>query len=369
MFSTFLLLSPMPPVLLFHSEVKVFTLSGSHQRCQPRLCESFSCCTSLTFFFKNWRNPPKITDNSDNPSQTRYSKILLPNAHCLAADGHSDVRKERVGRVFLVWPALSSLCVVMGDSGRLQLQTEAEGETWVEDLALPLSLSPPPLTHFLLDLALHLQPSARPNLNQSLRPSIHPSLFPPPPELPLSHRQTQLPSWTFPFCRPAPTKVLSHVKPNLQPPKTRPLTPSVFTPPEGEGSWSRKGRLLGKGQIPKDTFVYARVCVRADACVHALGLFVFQDKHVRLILWIRTNTHEGKFSCGPVLLRLTAFQVVSVCMASECVLYSRDILAPVCEKALLALKRRCPQTKHRLCFLARADLQVLSGQSSPPSTL
>lgn len=39
---------------------------------------------------------------------------------------------------------------------------------------------------------------------------------PPPPFL----RQTQLPSWTFPFCWPAATKVLSHVKPNLQPPKT-----------------------------------------------------------------------------------------------------------------------------------------------------
>lgn len=37
------------PVLLFQSEVKVFTLSGSHQQCQSHLCDSFSgsYCTSL----------------------------------------------------------------------------------------------------------------------------------------------------------------------------------------------------------------------------------------------------------------------------------------------------------------------------------
>lgn len=118
------------------------------------------------------------------------------------------------------------------------------------------------LKNFLFSLAFWLQPSLT---KLQLHPHIHPSvpLFSLPP-LTLSLallRQTQLPSWTFPFCRPAPTKVLSHVKPNLQPPKTWPLTPSVFTQPEGEGSWGRKGRLLGKGHIPEDTFVCARVCV------------------------------------------------------------------------------------------------------------
>lgn len=41
---------PLPaPQVLFHSEVKVFTLSGSHQKYQSHLCESFclNCCMSL----------------------------------------------------------------------------------------------------------------------------------------------------------------------------------------------------------------------------------------------------------------------------------------------------------------------------------
>lgn len=71
---------------------------------------------------------------------------------------------------------------------------------------------------------LHFDFSRRRLTKLQLHPHIHPSvpLFSLPP-LTLSLallRQTQLPSWTFPFCRPAPTKVLSHVKPNLQPPKT-----------------------------------------------------------------------------------------------------------------------------------------------------
>lgn len=161
------------------------------------------------------------------------------------------------------------------------------------------------LKNFLFSLAFWLQPSLT---KLQLHPHIHPSvpLFSLPP-LTLSLallRQTQLPSWTFPFCRPAPTKVLSHVKPNLQPPKTWPLTPSVFTQPEGEGSWGRKGRLLGKGHIPEDTFVCARVCVCVCVCERAstqsIMWFVFPSKHVCLIVCLRTNMHGGKFSFIPL---------------------------------------------------------------------
>lgn len=52
-------------------------------------------------------------------------------------------------------------------------------------------------------------------------PSL-PNPPPPPPTFPISLtlRQTWQTSWTFPFCRPAPTKVFSHVKPNLEPRKS-----------------------------------------------------------------------------------------------------------------------------------------------------
>lgn len=51
-----------PPVLFFlRCEVKVFTLSGSHQQYQSHLCESFSwkCCTSLKYFSLGLRSRKK----------------------------------------------------------------------------------------------------------------------------------------------------------------------------------------------------------------------------------------------------------------------------------------------------------------------
>lgn len=111
------------------------------------------------------------------------------------------------------------------------------------------------------------------------------------------------------------------------------MTPSVFTQPEGEESQGRKGRLLGKGHIPEDTFVYARVyvhmCVgagvRARVCTQSIMWFRFQ--HVCLIPFFffffkcTMSVHAPaffsslKFSCVCMLVCLCT--VVSACINAQ----------------------------------------------------
>lgn len=161
-----------------------------------------------------------------------------PQLRCCEAKGkEGGGRGILLGSSLLFWLWLSSHCVVMGEIGaertlaghsskqkphgcregkRRESHSTAkrQGLKLSFILALPLSLMYVPLllhrlhSNFILS-KLQLQP--------------HPSFSAPPLPSPTGHsflRQTQLPSWTFPFCWPAATKVLSHVKPNLQPPKT-----------------------------------------------------------------------------------------------------------------------------------------------------
>lgn len=128
------------------------------------------------------------------------------------------------------------------DTGWPQLDTEA---TWLQRsreegepkrksekarnvaelfLALPLSfIFRPLLPHrcLLSSWSVLFSFQLHPEQTSTSTSSISLCTDPPHPLAALSSdRQTELPSWTFPFCWPAATKVLSHVKPNLQPPKT-----------------------------------------------------------------------------------------------------------------------------------------------------
>lgn len=153
-----------PPVLFFlRCEVKVFTLSGSHQQYQSHLCESFSwkCCTSLKYFSLGLRSRKK--ERKKNYTQ-RHLKQYFTNEviqvsakiftasyaiYCLAGGlqlrccegerGGGEVQRRGLILLWsslLFWLGLSSRCVVMErsakpagieDTGWPQPDTEA---TW-----------------------------------------------------------------------------------------------------------------------------------------------------------------------------------------------------------------------------------------------
>lgn len=151
-----------PPVLFFfRCEVKVFTLSGSHQQYQSHLCESFSwkCCTSLKYFSLGLRSRKKEkklhTETFKAILHKRGNPGLRQDFHCqlrhILSSGQTTTqmlqrrkrrrRRQRRGLILLwssllFWLGLSSRCVVMErsakpagieDTGWPQPDTEA---TW-----------------------------------------------------------------------------------------------------------------------------------------------------------------------------------------------------------------------------------------------
>lgn len=145
----------------FCCEVKVFTLSGSHQQYQSHLCESFSwkCCTSLKYFSLGLRSRKKEkklhTETFKAILHKRGNPGLRQDFHCqlrhILSSGQTTTqmlrrrkrrrRRQRRGLILLwssllFWLGLSSRCVVMErsakpagieDTGWPQPDTEA---TW-----------------------------------------------------------------------------------------------------------------------------------------------------------------------------------------------------------------------------------------------
>ncbi len=138
-FKTFLPTRPSPPVLLFHSGVKVFTLSGSHQQYQSHLCDSFSwnCCTSLKSFSLGLRSRGEKNYTHRHLKQYFTSEVIRVSAkiftascstYCLAGrlrlrccegegGGGGGGRGILLWSSLLFWLGLSSRCVVMGEIG------------------------------------------------------------------------------------------------------------------------------------------------------------------------------------------------------------------------------------------------------------
>lgn len=150
-----------PCPFFLRCEVKVFTLSGSHQQYQSHLCESFSwkCCTSLKYFSLGLRSRKKEkklhTETFKAILHKRGNPGLRQDFHCqlrhILSSGQTTTqmlrrrkrrrRRQRRGLILLwssllFWLGLSSRCVVMErlakpagieDTGWPQPDTEA---TW-----------------------------------------------------------------------------------------------------------------------------------------------------------------------------------------------------------------------------------------------
>lgn len=126
------------------------------------------------------------------------------------------------------------------------------------------------LFHFLLDLPLQLQSSTSTkalSFHRPIRPSflssfsfIHPLSLP----FLVSDRQSYPPRRFLSVGLP---QQRCSVMWNLifSPPKPNPWPRQSSQSQRGRGAEAGKGRLLGKGQIPQDTFVYARVCAPLHA--------------------------------------------------------------------------------------------------------
>lgn len=114
-------LKPPPLVLLFQYEVKVFTLSGSHQQYQSHLCDSFSwnCCNSLKSY------PPLLFWGVEIPSthiwviltgkeiQFKVIALIVSTTAMFGGWWKRGIFFFLLWSSLLFWQRLSSHCVVM----------------------------------------------------------------------------------------------------------------------------------------------------------------------------------------------------------------------------------------------------------------
>lgn len=258
---------PPCPLSLFHSEVKVLTLSGSHQHCQPHLFESFGCCTLLTFFCKVLRNPQKLQTQTIQPLFHNWqSKTSLPVAHCFAADDHSDVRKEREGLIPGFLLSVWSWGTVVAWSSTPRPKERHGSKIWLFHSFCP----PPPLT--LPPWSCTSSPAVCPG-QTSTKASVHPS-FPPPAQLSLSPTDRH----SYP-----PGRFLSAGLPQQ---RCSVMWNLIFSPPKPDpwplqSSHSQRGREAGAGKggfwekvkFPK-TLLCMHVCVweLMRVCMHLVCL-------------------------------------------------------------------------------------------------